>query len=271
LRHFAIAAVVALGACSPKVLVVVVGQDRPIHRYSFDGTGTTVLDSIGTAHGTVVGAQLDGQGTLTLAGGSGDQAPYVDLPHGLLHEVTDATFEAWVNWAGPIASDGTQTPWQRIFDFGEGSTGVEGEQAPGGVNALSYLFLTPETAPRSAAEVPGTRVAYQVPHDPQAVSLEIVADTSPLPIGADTHVAVVVDAVGHVMSLYVNGAIASSVDLPADDPLSYVYDVNDWLGRSQFAPDAGFSGTFLEFRIYATALTPTQVEDSYTAGPDAAF
>src|SRR6266576_3622315 len=31
-----------------------------VHRYSFDGTGTVVTDSIGAAHGTAVGAQLTG-------------------------------------------------------------------------------------------------------------------------------------------------------------------------------------------------------------------
>ena len=56
---------------------------------------------------------------------------------------------AWINWAGSAAHDGTRTPWQRVFDFGEGTTGIEGEQASGG-DALSYLFLTPQTARRTA-------------------------------------------------------------------------------------------------------------------------
>jgi hypothetical protein len=41
--------------------------DSLLHRYSFDGTGTTVTDSVGTAHGSLVGgAKLDGSGVLTL-------------------------------------------------------------------------------------------------------------------------------------------------------------------------------------------------------------
>jgi len=47
-----------------------------------------------------------------------------------------------------------------------------------------------------------------------------------------------------------------------------VYDINDWLGRSQFPADDGFTGTFLEFRIYSVALTAAQVQASYAAGPD---
>jgi hypothetical protein len=269
----AVALPILLASCAPKVLVAVdpSGQVRPAHRYSFNGVGTLAVDSIGTADGEIVGAQLAGSGRLTLSGGTNATAPYVTLPHGLLRELHDATFEAWVNWAGPVASDGTGSPWQRVFDFGEGATGVAGEQASGGVTARSYLFLTPQTAPRSAAEMPATRVAFQVPHDQQSVDLEVVVNTSPLPVGVDAHVGVVIDASNHKMSLFVNGIIAGAVDLTQDDPLSYVYDINDWLGRSQFAQDDGFSGSFLEFRIYDVALTPAQVQVSYAAGPDAAL
>jgi hypothetical protein len=240
-----------------------------VHRYSFGGVGTAVLDSAGTADGAVVGAQLTGSGALTLAGGTGAQAQYVVLPPRLLRELHDATFEAWVNWAGPVTNGGAETHWQRIFDFGEGSTGVAGEQAQSGTVARSYLFLTPQTDPRSPSEVPSMRVAYQVPHDPQSLSLETLVNTSPMPIGVDTHVAVVVDASAHRMALFVNGAIVGAVDVTQTDPLSYVYDVNDWLGRSQFAVDDGFTGTFIEFRIYAVALTAAEVRVSYDAGPDA--
>jgi len=267
-------AIVVLASCSPNVLV---GIDTCapgtaacaglVHRYSFDGVGTTARDSIGGADGTVVGASLTGSGTLMLVGLPGDQAEYVLLPHGLLRELHDATFEVWINWAGSAAHDGTRTPWQRIFDFGEGTTGIEGEQASGG-DARSYLFLTPQTQPRTATEDVSARIAYQVPHTPQSVSLETVVNTSPLQIDVDTHVGAVIDAGAHQMSLFVNGMIVGATAFTQDDPLSYVYDVNDWLGRSQFPADDGFSGTFLEFRIYSVALTAAQVQASYAAGPD---
>jgi hypothetical protein len=270
----ATACIVLLAACSPNILVGIdscapgtVECSGLVHRYSFDGTGTAVLDSIGTAHGTVVNAALTGQGALTLVGAMGDQAQYVVLPHGLLRELHDATFEAWINWAGSAAHDGTRTAWQRIFDFGEGTTGIEGEQASGG-DALSYLFLTPQTARRTATEDLSTRVAFQVPHNPQSVSLETVVNTSPLLIDVDTHVGVVIDSRGHRMSLFVNGAIAGATAVTQDDPLSYVYDINDWLGRSQFPADEGFTGSFLEFRVYSVALTAAQIQASYDAGPD---
>jgi hypothetical protein len=270
----AIVGIVVLASCSPNVLVGIdacspgaVACAGLVHRYTFDGVGTTVLDSIGGANGTVVGASLTGNGTLTLVGLTGDQAQYVALPHGLLRGLHDATFEAWINWAGSAAHDGTRTPWQRIFDFGEGTTGIEGEQASGG-DALSYLFLTPQTERRTATEDLSARVAYQVPHNPQSVALETVVNTSPLPIDVDTHVGVVIEAGAHRMSLFVDGAIVGASALTQDDPLSYVYDINDWLGRSQFPADDGFSGTFLEFRIYSVALTAAQIQANHDAGAD---
>ena len=77
-----------------------------LHRYSFDGTGTAVTDSVGAAHGTVVNAQLSGSGTVVLGGGTTDQ--YVDLPNGIVSSLTNATFEAWITWDGGNG-------WQRVF------------------------------------------------------------------------------------------------------------------------------------------------------------
>jgi hypothetical protein len=256
-----------LTSCSSQTLVAV-GDDRPVHRYSFEGTGTTAVDSIGGADGAIIGAQLSGNGTLVLPGGFGDQSKYVALPPALVSGLVDATFEAWVNWAGP-AGDGSKTPWQRIFDFGEGSTGIAGEQAAPGVPARSYLFLTAQSVPRSASEVPSTRVTLQVPHSPQAVTYETFVDASPLPIGVDSHVGVVIDAKNHQMSLFVNGNVVGSTVLMPDNPLGEITDINDWLGRSQFPQDNGFTGTYIEFRIYAVALTPAEIRTSYESGPRA--
>jgi hypothetical protein len=46
--------------------------------------------------------------------------------------------------------------------------------------------------------------------------------------------------------------------------------LNDWLGRSQFN-DPFFLGQFDEFRIWDGAMTPTQVRNSFTVGPNVPF
>jgi len=65
-----------------------------VHRYRFEGSGSTVLDSVGTAHGTTVGASLSGSGKVGLSGTN----QYVDLPDGILSSLSNATLEAWLNW-----------------------------------------------------------------------------------------------------------------------------------------------------------------------------
>ena len=248
-----------------------------IHRYSFEGFGTDAIDSIGgpAGNGRIINSSLTGTGAIALAGGRSGQ--YVELPRFLLHDLASVTFEAWVNWNGYLDTSGNPMRWQRIFDFGQGLSSVPGEQAPGGTTATSYLFLTPRTEPRTAAEVRDgrvqLRVAYQRPNSPQSVDFETQAHhTVALPSGVECHVAVVVDDASHTMSLFLNGnrVAVSPADMQNVD-LRYVYDVNNWLGRSQFAIDDGFAGSISEFRIYAIALSPTQIKASYDAGKDAVF
>jgi len=248
-----------------------------IHRYSFEGFGTDAIDSVGgpSGNGRIINSSLTGGGAVVLAGGRTGQ--YVELPRFLLHDLTSVTFEVWVNWNGYLDTTGNPLRWQRIFDFGQGLTGVPGEQAPSGSTATSYLFLTPRAEPRTPVEVRDgltrLRAAYQRPNSPQSVDLETQAhQMAPLPSGVECHVAVVVDDPTHTMSLFLNGnrVGVSAPDMQNVD-LRYIYDVNNWLGRSQFAMDDGFAGSISEFRIYAVGLTPNQVKASYDAGKEVVF
>ncbi len=222
-----------------------------IHRYSFDGNGNSVLDSKGAAHGQLIGPKLPGTGALPLAGARTGE--YVNLPNGIVSGLNDATFEAWLTWNGGGS-------WQRIFDFG-GSTAGEDLPAAGS----SYLFLTASSSADTVrALLPSLRVAY---------SQNGVADEDtcngpgPFPIGVTAHVAVVVDPAAGTMSLYQDGALLSECTLTR--PLSAIDDVNNWLGRSNFNADEDLAGSYDEFRIYAAALTATEIADSFSAGPDA--
>jgi hypothetical protein len=95
-----------------------------------------------------------------------------------------------------------------------------------------------------------------------------------VPTTVDTHLALVVDGVARIMTLYQNGAVVQ-VGAPYTDlgtgsvnnlaGLSGLNDVNNWLGRSQFAPDPGFDGTISEFRIYSVARSAAQIMASFRA------
>jgi hypothetical protein len=186
-------------------------------------------------------------GAVPLSGTTSDQ--YVDLPPAILSGLTNATFEAWVTWTGGSA-------WQRIFDFGDNDGTTAGAQGPNGTN---YLFLSPKAVNSSGK----LRVAYTL----SGPSGEVLIDAaSALPSGARAHVAVVVDDEADTLALYMNGASAGSVALTT--PLASIDNANNWLGRSQFQPDPEFGGQIHEFRIYSSARTSTQIQASFSAGPD---
>jgi hypothetical protein len=214
-----------------------------IHRYRFNGTGTQVTDSIGTAHGTVINAQLSGSGTLVLAGGSSNE--YVNLPNGLLSSLVDATLEFWITWDGG-------NDYQRILDFGDIVDGSEGQQDV----ARTTLYLTP-------AASGALRAAYR--HD--GMSVRVYANgPSALTTGVMSHVAVVFSDQSGTLSLYRNGVLdAEATGAPS---LSQINDINNWLGRSQYRQDPEFGGTYHEFRICNVALSASVIGASYAAGPD---
>ena len=214
-----------------------------VHRYSFDGSGTQVTDSVGSADGTVVGTQLSGNGTVVLSG-SGD---YVTLPSGIVSALTNATFEAWITWQGGA-------PWQRVFDFGSSSS-KSGQ-------GVTYLFLTVEADSTSGYP----RAIYST----GGVTAETrLSATSALPKNTAVQIALAFDAAGKTFSLIINGAKVASGQITGS--LSGLNDVNNWLGHSQFSGDPDFSGTFDEFRIYQAALSASQLNLTYNLGPNATF
>jgi len=220
------------------------------HRYSFDGTGLVATDSTGGADGDIRGgATLTDTGTLVLAGTITDQ--YVNLPAGIISRLgPNATFEVWVAWTG------AGLPWQRIFDFGS-SDQPAGQQGPNGV---TYLFLTPTNSINS-----DLRVAYTNAGPPLE---RVVNAPTPLPFPAQVHVAVVIDGTAATMSMYQNGVLIGTAPT-LDTSLALLNDVNNWLGRSQFAPDEEFQGTLDEVRIYSAARSAAQIALDAAAGPDA--
>ena len=219
-----------------------------VHRYRFDGSGTTLTDSKGDQDGTVVNATLTDTGQLELAGGTSDD--YADLPNGLISSLTDATFEVWLTWSGGAA-------WQRIFDFGNNSA-AEGSQGTG----ATYLFLTPRNVTGSGT----LRVAYTTNGSSNETRLSAAAALSS---SGMHHVAVVFDDTGNQMRLYVDDAPQGMIAITGS--LSAINDVNNWLGRSQYSSDPELAGSLHELRIYGAPLSDAQLALSFADGPDPAY
>jgi len=225
-----------------------------VHRYDFEGTGTAVMDRAGSAHGTIVGAamlsKVEGHGVVELGGGSA--GPYVDLPNGIVSQLSDASFEAWVTWRGG-------NNWQRFFDFGD-STHATPEDNP--ASGKSYLYMTPQSGEGFALS------GYSLAGNSAGQELRVVS-AGPLAQSALSHVVMVANDAMDKLTLYVNGA--KSAEQTWTGQLSAISDVNVWLGRSQYSGDHELNAVYHDFRIYDAALDDLQVATCFAAGPDPAF
>lgn len=234
-----------------------------VHRYTFNGVGTTVTDTVnGWDANLVNGATMSG-GSVSLGGGTTDE--FVNLRNKILSKLTSVSLEAWVTWAGPSGG-----AWQRVFDFGDDDSMVEGNQGAG----RTYLFMTP-ALPDGDPDGPVARVAFQGPAV-QSVQREVrLTATRALDQGRQVHVVFTFDDVLKRLVLYIDGEVDVERTLdPSADPtmsLSDINDINCWLGRSQYQADADFGGSIDEFRIYSSALTALQVRTSNIAGPNPSF
>ncbi|HMP84769.1 MAG TPA: family 43 glycosylhydrolase, partial [Verrucomicrobiota bacterium] len=205
------------------------------HRYSFNG-GTNAWDSIGMAHGTLVGNAVITNGALKLTGATGS---YVNLPGGLVSGSSAVSVEFW-------ASFGVNGNWARVFDFGNISGG----------NGQNFHFFTPHSGSgglRLGISTGGGTVNFDPPGTFDNQSLHVVCITDP---------------VNGYMAIYTNGLLraATNTALPA---LTGVNASWAFIGRSLFSSDAWLNATIDELRIYDGRLAPEEIAVNYQSGPDA--
>jgi len=162
---------------------------------------------------------------------------HVELPIGsLIASLTDMTVATWVN-----AAEGGGD-WERIFDFGTSSS-------------AGYMFLTPHT---------GSTGPVRFAITPSGGGGESIVDASAsLPPDGWHHVAVVIDGTAMTLALYVDGTLASEA-ATATLPSDLGQTTQNWLGRSQYAADAYFTGWVADFSIYSRPLSTSEVR--YLAG-----
>lgn len=218
------------------------------HRYSFEGTGSSVVDSVGSAHGVIANATLSGHGDVELAGGTSDQ--FVNLPAGIIHALSSATIEVWFTWRGGAI-------YQRVFDFGNNDNG-QGNQ---GTKATSYWGLMTSCSQGNLC----CRMNFTPALADNAADFSLDNSQS-VPVDAISHIAFAFDAAADRYRLYFNGALVGTREGVTGE-LSQIDDSNVWIGRSNFN-DPELGGTVTEVRIYDQALSDAQVAASYQAGPD---
>ena len=219
-----------------------------IHHYDFGGEGTIVADIVGNAEGELMGgAVLDGAGGVVLDGVD----DYVDLPNGLISSLSSVTIVVWFEWYGGRC-------WQRVFDFG---SSVQGEDSVSG--AETSLFVTPASCNDSHVGPVYEHVTLAMFHvrDNAYVAQQehaTLSDNEP------AFVALAVDP--NRLTLTVNAAVVA--ELPSPPQVSELNDVNNWLGRSQWAHDPTLNGRIDDVQIYDRALTESQLRRIFaqTAG-----
>ena len=202
------------------------------HRYSFT---SNAWDSIGMAHGTLMGNAIVTNRALKLTGASGG---FVNLPGGLVSGSSAVTIEFW-------AAFGANGNWARVFDFGN-IVGANGSQ---------YLFFSPHT---------GTGTHRTEISAGSIVNLDIPGTLD----NRSLFVACIIDPANGYNAIYTNGVLeeAATATLPA---LGGVNASWSFIGRSLFSADPWLNATIDEFRIYDGRLTPEQITTDYRFGPDA--
>lgn len=205
------------------------------HRYSFNSGTTNVWDSIGFAHGTLMGNAVITNNALKLTGVSGG---YVNLPGGLVSGSSALTVEFW-------ATFGANGNYARVFDFGNISGG----------NGSQYVFFSPHTgtgAHRTEISTSST-MTFDIPG---------TFDNRTL------HVACIFDPATGYTAIFTNGILEKALtnSLPV---LTGVNKSWSFIGRSLWSSDAYLNATIDELRIYDARLTPEEIAADFQFGPDA--
>lgn len=169
---------------------------------------------------------------LSLSGGN-PPTQFAELPNGVFSGVEEATIAVWVKLR-------SNTIWNRVFDFGNSSTG----------EAERFMYLTPNSPEGIRFSVFGGTAQNEA---------TVVTNTT-LPNDVWKHLAATVAANGeHV--IYIDGFPAAKTFGPYV-PLSELEPIvgKAWLGKSRF-PDAGFDGLIDDFIVYERVLNHTEIAE----------
>ncbi len=200
-----------------------------------DATGITAADSSGNGrHGTLENMSGDEWTTGVLDGalefnGSGD---YVDLPIGtLIEDATDCTVALWVNWS--VRND----TWDHIFDFGS-STADHMYLVANGYDEYIRFAIT----------------------DGGWSNEERIETTTSLG-GGWHHVAVTIDDVNELHTLYLDGEVVGQNTDATTNPSDMGEATDNWLCRPKWGDSEYFDGMLDDVRFYSRALSAEEIED----------
>ena len=234
-------ATLALGLAALGLTAVSATQAQTLtNRYSFNDTGSTVVDSVGGVNGTLMNGATIANGSLVTngtGGGQGDQ--YVSLGTSFALPTGSFSIEDFFT---PAATNGG---YATIYSFADDqATYILGTENRAGDNSAGIDFSlnngqgvgNQDRVPGSIAEVPGKSTDFLVTYD------------------------------GTTISSYVNGVLSATSTYTATQPRTY--GPFDGIAGGGPYPDPGLNGTTQDFRVFSGALTAAQAVADFNAGPD---
>ncbi len=204
------------------------------HRYSFTADAT---DSVGAAHGSLMGNATIAGGKAVLDGSFGT---YVDLPGGLISISSNGavTIDAWVDF-------GDVPNWTRLFNFGN----------DGG---SSEIYLTP----RGPGNGHNHWLSQNIPGGRTTAWRGAWTNMS-------AHITCVIDPLTSTMAVYKDGVLEYA-RYDATASLALVSTNLAVIGRSLVGVDPYLPASIDEFRIYRGALSAPEIALLHQNGPNGA-
>ena len=231
--YYTVAMVDSIGEHAGSVEVSAAPNDGQVDYYNFDETsGSKVNDYWGAQSGTLVSnAVTRVPGIINSAVHfNGTANSYITLPAGLISKLTNFTISAWVK------TDVNAT-WERVFDFGTGTT--------------NYMFLTTNNGSNSV------RYAITTGNGEQGINSSVTFSN-----GVWHHIAVTLS--GNTGTLYIDGVASGSNTSMTLNPASLGITNLDYIGKSQWN-DPLMNGAIDDFKIYGRALSAAEI-DSMVVG-----
>jgi len=212
-----------------------IGETALVARYIL--AGDTRDSTRNQRHGAIHGAEesyIDDEQfgkVLSLTGGSGG---FVQLPGDALVGLDSISVAGWVQLRG-------ESPWQRFFDFGQGTN--------------ANFFCTPLGGDNQGYRARITNTGWSNEQGPASSRIE--ANTW-------VHLAVVLDSANNTLTTFANGkqvAQAGDIELSLEGVLNQ--DDGDqnllYLGKSQYDTDETLDAKLHDVRIYSVPLSEKQV------------
>jgi len=237
--------VAAEQALGPSQLLT--GPTSLTHRYSFNDTGATVQDSVGTLNGTLMGTAHETGGQVVLDGSVGC---YVDLGSnsfandGIISGYQSTTIDYW-------ATMGSLQNWNYAWAFG---------------NSAGYGFNYVHNVVRNG------NTGHRIDNTTSAGStvVDMLGDFA----NETVHCTTIINPLTGILAVYTNGVLSgeSTSDF---EPLNTIATNFIYIGRSLWtavgpggAGDPYLAASIDEIRVYSGTLTPQQIAVADLNGPD---